>query len=73
MDTSADCVNRLLPCNVTVESVSEQRTIVRLTNPEALLATASLGPSPELAGVARDVGERMARAATALKQTSDKA
>ena len=71
---SADpSVGLLLPCNVTVESVSEQRTIVRLTNPEALLATASLGPSLELAGVARDAGERMARAATALKQTSDKA
>jgi uncharacterized protein (DUF302 family) len=70
---SADpSVGLLLPCNVTVESVSEQRTIVRLTNPEALLATASLGPSLELAGVARDAGERMARAATALKQSSDK-
>jgi uncharacterized protein (DUF302 family) len=33
-------VGLLLPCNVTVESVGEQRTIVRLTNPEALLATA---------------------------------
>jgi uncharacterized protein (DUF302 family) len=69
---SADpSVGLLLPCNVTVESVSEQRTIVRLTNPEALLAT-SLGPSPELAGVARDATKRMARAAAALKQTSGK-
>ena len=66
-------VGLLLPCNVTVESVSERRTIVRLTNPEALLATSSLGPSPELAGVARDAGTRMARAAAALTQTSHKA
>src|SRR6187397_1300038 len=65
-------VGLLLPCNVTVESVSEQRTIVRLTNPEALLAIASLGTSPELAGVARDAGERMARASGALKQTAGK-
>src|SRR6185369_4169888 len=43
-------VGLLLPCNVTVEFVSERRTVVRLTNPEALLATSSLGPSPELAG-----------------------
>src|SRR5688500_19357422 len=43
---SADpSVGLLLPCNVTVESVSEQRTIVRLTNPEALLSTSSLGSS----------------------------
>jgi hypothetical protein len=57
---------------VTVESVDEQRTVVRLANPEALLATSSLGPSPELARVARDAGERMARAAAALKLTSGK-
>ena len=63
-------VGLLLPCNVTVESVSEQRTIVRLTNPEALLATGPVGASPELASVARDAGERMARVANTLKQTN---
>jgi uncharacterized protein (DUF302 family) len=62
----------LLPCNVTVESLSEQRTVVRLTNPEALLATSSLGPSPELAGVASDARKRMARAAAVLKEASTK-
>jgi uncharacterized protein (DUF302 family) len=35
-------VGLLLPCNVTVESIGEHRTMVRLTNPAALLATASL-------------------------------
>jgi uncharacterized protein (DUF302 family) len=65
-------VGLLLPCNVTVESLSEQRTVVRLTNPEALLATSSLGPSSELAGVASDAGRRLARAAAALKQRSGK-
>jgi len=63
-------VGLLLPCNVTVESISEQQTIVRLTNPETLLATSSLGRSSELAGVARDAGQRMARAAAALKQSA---
>jgi uncharacterized protein (DUF302 family) len=63
-------VGLLLPCNVTVESVGDQRAVVRLTNPEALLATSSLGASPEVARVARDAGERMARAAAALKLTS---
>lgn len=70
--TADPSVGLLLPCNVTVESLSDQRTVVRLTNPEALLATSSLGPSPELAGVARDAGTRMARAAAALKQTGHK-
>jgi uncharacterized protein (DUF302 family) len=65
-------VGLLLPCNVTVESLSEQRTVVRLTNPEALLATSSLGPSPELARVASDAGQRMSRAAAALQQKSGK-
>jgi uncharacterized protein (DUF302 family) len=63
-------VGLLLPCNVTVESVAERRTMVRLTNPDALLATASLGASPELTNVARDASERMARAADTLKQTA---
>ncbi len=67
---SADpAVGLLLPCNVTVESVGEQRTMVRLTNPEALLATA-VGTSPALAGVARDASERMTRVASTLTQTS---
>lgn len=65
---SDPAVGLLLPCNVTVESAGEHRTIVRLTNPEALLATAA-GGSPELAGVARDASERMARVTSALKQT----
>ena len=68
---SADpAVGLLLPCNVTLESVAEQRTMVRLTNPEALLATASLAASPELANVARDAGERMGRVTDTLKQTA---
>lgn len=53
-------VGLLLPCNVTVESAGEQRTVVRLTDPEALLGAANAA-SPELAGVARDARERMAR------------
>lgn len=61
-------VGLLLPCNVTVESVGEHRTIVRLTNPEALLATGRLAASPELASVARDASERMARVTSTLKQ-----
>ena len=68
---SADpAVGLLLPCNVTVESVAEHRTMVRLTNPAALLATASLEASPELASVARDASEGMGRVTDTLKQTA---
>jgi uncharacterized protein (DUF302 family) len=67
---SADpAVGLLLPCNVTVEAIGDERTVVRLTNPEALLATAALGNSPELAGVARDARERMSRVTGALRRT----
>ena len=65
-------VGLLLPCNVTVESVADRRTVVRLTNPEALLASSSLGRSPEMAGVASDAGQRMARAAAALKEINSR-
>jgi uncharacterized protein (DUF302 family) len=68
--TADPAVGLLLPCNVVVESTGEHRTVVRLTNPEALLATASLGASSELARVARDAGERMGRVADALNQTA---
>jgi uncharacterized protein (DUF302 family) len=63
-------VGLLLPCNVTIESIGEHRTMVRLTNPEALLATATLESSSGLASVARDASERMGRVMDSLKQTA---
>jgi uncharacterized protein (DUF302 family) len=62
-------VGLLLPCNVTVESIGEQRSIVRLTNPEALLAAAAVGGSRELVSVAQDAQERMVRVVGTLKDT----
>ena len=62
-------VGLLLPCNVTVESIGEQRSIVRLTNPEALLAAAAVGGSRELVNVAQDAQERMVRVVGTLKHT----
>ena len=63
-------VGLLLPCNVTVESVGERRTIVRLTNPEVLLSNVALASSHELESVARDAGSRMARVAETLKRAA---
>lgn len=59
-------VGLLLPCNVTVDSAGEQRTVVRLTDPEALLGAAH-DSSAELAGVARDARERMVRVLNLLQ------
>ena len=64
---SADpSVGLLLPCNVTVESLAEDRSGVRLTDPEALLGTVALQGAPELTAVARDARERMVRVAASL-------
>jgi uncharacterized protein (DUF302 family) len=63
-------IGLLLPCNVTVESAGERRTIVRLTNPEALLSSVTLESSGELQSVARDAGSRMARVAEALRRAA---
>lgn len=60
-------VGLLLPCNVTIESVGERRTLVRLTNPDTLLSGSALGSSPELAGVARDASDRMSRVLNTLE------
>ena len=63
-------IGLLLPCNVTVESVGERRTIVRLTNPEALLSNVMLESSGDLQSVARDAGSRMARVAETLMRAA---
>ena len=59
-------VGLLLPCNVTVEWAADDRSIVRLTDPDALLSHAALDERPELASVARDARERLMRVAEAL-------
>ena len=63
-------VGLLLPCNVVVESTGAENTLVRLTNPEALLGSAVLAGASELATVARDARDRMARVAQTLATRS---
>lgn len=62
-------VGLLLPCNVTVESVGERRTVVQLTDPEALLSGVH-ETSADVAGVANDARERMMRVRNVLQGTS---
>jgi uncharacterized protein (DUF302 family) len=66
--TADPSVGLLLPCNVTVESAGASRTIVRVTDPEALLGGLAAGQSTHLASVARDARERMVRATVAVKR-----
>jgi uncharacterized protein (DUF302 family) len=64
--TADPTVGLLLPCNVTVEWIADDRTGVRLTDPEALLGTTTLEGAPALASVARGARERMLRVTEAL-------
>ena len=66
--TADPSVGLLLPCNVTVEWMSDGRTGVRLTDPEALLSAVVLQGAPELAAVAGDARERMLRVAASLSR-----
>ena len=61
-------IGLLLPCNVTVEWLAEDRTLVRLTDPEALLGHEALHDRPELASVARDAHARITKVVEALSQ-----
>ena len=61
-------VGLLLPCNVTLEWTAEDRTTVRLTDPEALLSAVVLQDAPELASVAGDARGRMLRVVAALSK-----
>jgi hypothetical protein len=54
-------VGLLLPCNVSLDGIADDRTRVQLTDPEALLSTAALEGAPDLASVAHDARERMLR------------
>ena len=67
--TTDPAVGLLLPCNVTVEWMADDRTLVRLTDPEALLSHAALDERPELASVASDARQRMIKVAEALVKT----
>lgn len=56
----------LLPCNVTVEEDLQGTSIVRLANPEAMLAVGDLESDPILLEVAQEARARLERVAEAL-------
>lgn len=66
--TADPSIGLLLPCNVTVESAGEARSLVRLTDPEQLLGGVAAGLAPHMGDVAKDARARMVRATDALKR-----
>jgi uncharacterized protein (DUF302 family) len=70
---SADpAVGLLLPCNVTVEEVGPAMTLVRLTDPRAMLSAAPGALSPAVQEVASDANARMERVARELRSDRTK-
>lgn len=68
---SADpAVGLLLPCNVVVDGVGANESLVRLTDPAALLAASPAGRMPSLVSIGADARERMGRVAQTLRGMS---
>jgi len=68
--TADPAVGMLLPCNVVVDGVGERESLIRLTDPEALLAMAPAGMTPALGPVAADARQRMQRVVRSLRGVS---
>jgi uncharacterized protein (DUF302 family) len=58
-------VGLMLPCNVTVEQ-AEGGSLVRIVDPDMMLAAGSLAENDEIQGVAAAARERLQKVATAL-------
>ena len=65
--TADPAIGLLLPCNVTVEADAAGTSVVRLVDPEMMLAAAPGELSPALKEVATDAHNRMERVVNALR------
>jgi uncharacterized protein (DUF302 family) len=59
-------VGLLLPCNVTLEADTDHSSIVRIANPEVVLAIGSLEQDSELCSVSAEARQRLERVAEVL-------
>jgi len=59
-------VGVMLPCNVTVESISENASVVRIANPEVMLTVGPFENVPGMAEVALHARTRLERVAQSL-------
>ncbi len=63
-------VGLLLPCNVTVEAADAGGSIIRIANPEAMLAAGALERDPILAELMADAKGRLSRVADHLAEAA---
>ena len=68
--TADPVVGLLLPCNVVVDGIGERESLVRLTDPQAMLAMAPSGMTPALGPVVADARLRMQRVVQSLRGVS---
>jgi uncharacterized protein (DUF302 family) len=62
-------VGLLLPCNVTVEAVSDGGTLVRIGNPDVILDAGTLSDDPVLQSVAAEARKKLETVAQTLQRT----
>jgi uncharacterized protein (DUF302 family) len=66
--TADPAIGLLLPCNVTVEAIDSTHAMVRLVDPQAMLASSPSGAAPALKEVADDASQRMRRVLAQLRR-----
>ena len=59
-------IGLLLPCNVIVEAMDDDASLVRIINARTMMATAGFGDDDEIASVGREADDRLKRVAEVL-------
>ncbi len=59
-------VGLLLPCNVTVEAETDNKSVIRLANPEIMMTVGDLKDNEILSDVAAEARQRIEKVAAAL-------
>lgn len=70
--TQDPVVGLMLPCNVTVEAVASNETMVRIANPQVMLQVGTLQKDEVLAEIATEARLRLERVAKALLENKIK-
>lgn len=70
--TQDPVVGLMLPCNVTVEAVASNETMVRIANPQVMLQVGTLQKDEVLAEIATEARFRLERVAKALLENKIK-
>ena len=62
-------VGLMLPCNVTIESVTGNKSVIRLANPETMMTVGNLKDNDSLASVAAESRQKIEKVAASLLDT----